>query len=144
MYYRLPLNCAEIIRSNSSARMKKHDKANVIGRNESIHLFLQLIIMTNFSEYMPEDAFGCRLWEYEFETSIDYKEVRHSVQAALLETITSFESRLYDVKVEVAFLGNQSFSRKVSIRIYGKLAETAEPFEHQQFLFICPKTVTNQ
>ena len=136
-YYRLPLDLAAILERRQLPRCSVQ---------ESIAQHLYLMMTTTFGESRYEPAFGCQVWEQDFEamTTMRWKdEVQHSVEQA----IRAYEPRLVRARAQVTVTDfelknvNQRIRKRLEISVTAALHRTDEPFTFQASLFVAPLSV---
>ena len=136
-YYCLPLDLAGILERRQLPRCSVQ---------ESIAQHLYLMMTTTFGESRYEPAFGCQVWEQDFEamTTMRWKdEVQHSVEQA----IRAYEPRLVRARAQVTVTDfelknvNQRIRKRLEISVTAALHRTDEPFTFQASLFVAPLSV---
>ena len=136
-YYQLPLDLEGILERRRLPRCTVQ---------ESIAQHLYLILTTYFGESRFEPAFGCQVWEQDFEamTTMRWKDnVQHSVE----QSIRDYEPRLTRARVDVAVMDfelknvNQRIRKRLEVTVNAALYRTAEPFAFQASLFVAPLSV---
>jgi phage baseplate assembly protein W len=136
-YYQLPLDLAGILERQQLPRCSVQ---------ESIAQHLYLILTTHFKESRYEPAFGCQVWEQDFEamTTMRWKDnVQHSVEQA----IQKYEPRLVRAQVQVTVLDfelknvNHRIRKRLEVTVTAALQRTNESFNFQCSLFVAPLSV---
>lgn len=136
-YYCLPLNFEELLQRRPLARC---------GVQESIAQHLYLMLTTHFGESRYDPAFGCVVWQQDFEvmTTMRWKD---NVQRSVEQTIAEREPRLEKVKVLVGVDDfevkgvNQRIRKRLEVTIRAVLPRTNEPFAFRASLFVAPLSV---
>ena len=136
-YYRLPLNFEQLLQQRPLARGSMQ---------ESIAEHLYLMLTTHFGESRFDPAFGCVVWEQDFEamTNMRWKD---NVQRSVEATIAAREPRLAQVKVLVGVDDfemkgvNQRIRKRLEVTIRAVLHRTNEPFAFRASLFVAPLSV---
>ena len=136
-YYRLPLDLATILERQQLPRCSVQ---------ESIAQHLYLMLTTYFGESRFEPAFGCQVWEQDFEamTTMRWKDdVQHSVEQAILD----YEPRLVRPRAQIAVSDfesknvGQRVRKRLEVVVTAALHRTNEPFTFQASLFVAPLSV---
>jgi phage baseplate assembly protein W len=136
-YYRLPLDLASILERQQLPRCSVQ---------ESIAQHLYLMLTTQFGESRYEPAFGCQVWEQDFEamTTMRWKDnVQHSIEQA----IRSYEPRLVRARAQVMVTDfelknvNQRIRKRLEVTVTAALYRTNEPFAFQASMFVAPLSV---
>ena len=136
-YYQLPLDLEGILERRHLPRCSVQD---------SVAQHLYLLLTTYFGEARYEPAFGCQVWEQDFEamTTMRWKD---RVQQSVEQAIRQFEPRLTQARAQVAVLDfelkgvSQRIRRRLDITITATLYRTREPFTFQASLFVAPLSV---
>ena len=136
-YYQLPLDLEGIMERQQLPRCSVQESI-------AQHLYLMLTTYLGESRYQP--AFGCEVWEQDFEAMTTMRwqdDVQHSVEAA----IRTYEPRLVRARAQVAVTdyelknANQRVRKRLDVTITGALHRTDEPFAFQASLFVAPLAV---
>lgn len=136
-YYRLPLDPERLMDRQRLARCSMQ---------ESIAQHLYLMLTTYFGESRYEPAFGCQVWEQDFEamTTMRWKD---SVQHSIEQAIRDYEPRLERARAQVAVLDfelknvSQRIRKRLDVSVAAILHHTNEPFVFQASLFVAPLSV---
>ncbi|MET4075061.1 GPW/gp25 family protein [Hymenobacter sp. UYCo722] len=136
-YYQLPLDLAGIVERQQLVRCSLQ---------ESIAQHLYLMLTTYFGESRYEPAFGCQVWEQDFEamTTMRWKD---TVQRSVEEAIRNFEPRLVHPRAQIAVSDfesknvGQQVRKRLEVVVTAALHRTDEPFTFQASLFIAPLSV---
>jgi len=116
-----------------------------LGRSISNHL--ELIIFTRYGENRYNHDFGCEIWDLDFELIVSESIWEEKFRKSLLKSITDYESRMYDVDVEVRITEVEQIyplrkiteiKKKVDITVRGLLNNTAEKYYFNTALFLSP------
>lgn len=136
-YYRLPLNFEDLLQRRPLERCSLQ---------ESIAQHLYLMLTTHFGESRFDPAFGCVVWEQDFEAMTNMR-WRDNVQRSVESTIASREPRLEQVKVLVGVEDfelkgvHQRIRKKLEVTVRAVLHRTNEPFAFRASLFVAPLSV---
>ncbi len=136
-YYRLPLDLEGILERRQLPRCSVQ---------ESIAQHLYLMLTTHFGESRYEPAFGCQVWEQDFEamTTMRWKD---NVQQSIEQTIRAYEPRLVQAQAQVAVMDfelknvAQRIRKRLEVTVTATLFRTNEPFAFQASLFVAPLSV---
>lgn len=136
-YYQLPLDLEGILERRQLLRCSMED---------SIAQHIYLLLTTYFGESRYEPAFGCQVWEQDFEamTTMRWKD---RVQQSVEQSLRVYEPRLVQARVQVAIMDfelrgvSQRIRRRLEITVTAILYRTREPFAFQASLFVAPLAV---
>ena len=136
-YYQLPLDLEGILDGRQLPRCSMED---------SIAQHIYLLLTTYFGESRYEPAFGCQVWEQDFEamTTMRWKD---RVQQSVEQSLRVYEPRLVQARAQVAIMDfelrgvSQRIRRRLEITITATLYRTREPFAFQASLFVAPLSV---
>jgi len=134
-YYNLPLQFERI------SRKKEHPKCTL---HESVAAMVHLISVTYFGECKHDVAFGCEIWEHDFENIVNSQVYRERLINSIQKTIAKQEKRLTNIRVDVQLeqIDYRLFQRRIKSRIIlkvlGTLVITNESFSHTDQFFIGP------
>ncbi len=135
-FYSLPLALDQVIHQRELIKCSLQ---------KSIEQHLHLILTTAFGELPGDEAFGCCIWDNDFDIVTSGHSLRESLRQSILESIKQYERRLCNVRVELAIrqqelqvdIGRQ-IKKKVEISIAALLQSTNEKFSHRYNFFIGP------
>ncbi len=139
--YKIPLQLSVVLEGNELATC---DLVHSITKN------LELIIMTRFGEHRCNPAFGCEIWELDFELIISERLWEEKLRQSLLKSIASHENRLSDIGILVNITEIEKFhllkqitevKKRVTIHLTGIIHKTGEPFIFNTNLFLSPLSV---
>ena len=136
-YYQLPLDLEGILERRQLPRCSMED---------SIAQHIYLLLTTYFGESRYEPAFGCQVWEQDFEamTTMRWKD---RVQQSVEHSLRLYEPRLIQARAQVAIMDfelrgvSQRIRRRLEITVTATLYRTREPFAFQASLFVAPLAV---
>ena len=141
VYYKIPLQLKAVLEGNE---LPTCDLAYSITKN------LELIIMTRFGEHRSNPAFGCEIWELDFELIISESMWEEKLRQSLLKSIASHENRLSNIDISVNINEIERFhllkkrpevKKRVTIKITATIQKTGEPFTFDTSLFLSPLSV---
>jgi len=137
-YIKLPINFSDLVNGKPS---------QVCSYEESIAQYLMMMITSRYGEAVSRADFGSAIWELEFNQSVKVYEWEEEVQKSLEATIAKYESRLSDLKIDVALnqidldlnVDEPSQVRKqASISIEGKIKHSGTRFTFNTQLLVSP------
>jgi phage baseplate assembly protein W len=105
---------------------------------ESVRQHIFLILITRFGECSFDPAYGCELWEYDFDHPADLNAQKHHLEQSIKNSIEQHEPRLSNVNIAVD-IDTQIFTcrfnpkeprikKKINITVKGTLEETNQEF----------------
>jgi phage baseplate assembly protein W len=137
-YYTLPLQLDRIL-------TQKPVPACTL--KSSIAQNLYLLLTTHFGESRFDPAFGCLVWEQDFEILVNIK-WKDNIRVSLEEAILRYEKRLFHPKVkleadEFEFTAEDRIwiKKRLSVWISGTIAKTNEAFTFNEFIYISPMSI---
>lgn len=113
----------------------------------SISQHIELIIFSRFGEHRFNPAFGCEVWELDFELIVNQALWEDKMSQSVKRAVREQEKRLYGVDafmtvsdVEKVFPLRRmtEIKKKVDITVTGKLAATGENYVFATALFLSP------
>lgn len=113
----------------------------------SISQHIELIIFSRFGEHRFNPAFGCEVWELDFELIVNQSMWEDKMSQSVKRSVREQEKRLYDVDasirvedVEKVFPLRQitEIKKKVEITVSGRLTATGENYVFVTALFLSP------
>ena len=131
-YYQIPLSFSTILKRE---KLKKCDLM------QSIKNFIHLIILSSFQEYRRDSSFGCDMWENEFEILPSETKWQTQIKSSITSSIKSYETRLEDVNINIETKETTSLMKRITINVSGTMKQTAEPFAHNETIYLCPKSI---
>ena len=113
---------------------------------ESIAQQLMLLIVSHPGEVLGREDFGSVIWELEFNQLVKVRDWEETVRNSLMQSITAYERRLKDVRVDVHLseieedlLGkNPNIRRQANITIHAQIESTDIPFVFNTLVYISP------
>jgi phage baseplate assembly protein W len=134
-YYSLPLKLGDIIHKKEQPKISLKD---------SIAAWIHLLLVTHFGEFKDDESFGCQIWEHDFENISNSQKFKEELQKSILQSITAYETRLTDIRLEIqieqveVLLQNRRIKIRIGIKIIGTIRKTNESFVHIESFFIGP------
>lgn len=116
-----------------------------LGKSISNHL--ELIIFTRYGEHRNNQNFGCEIWELDFELIVSESLWEEKFRKSLLNSVTEYETRIYQIDVEVHITEVENvyplrniteIKKKVDISIRGLIKTTGEKYFFNIALFLSP------
>lgn len=135
-YYALPISFASLIEQKEPPKK---------GLKESIAQYLHLIATTYLGECRFDTAFGCSIWDYDFENAMTDIKLKNILKESLTEAICRNENRIKNLQVGVAIsqvsisLKNTTrLKKKIDVSLHGKLVKTDEDFSYFEYFYLGP------
>ena len=138
-YLKLPVNFMGIL---------KEGKQEVCSFEESVAQYLMMMITSRYGEVVSRADFGSAIWELEFNQLVKVHEWEETVQKSLVDTITKYENRLTDLKVDVSLDeidsnldnidGRSEVRKQAYISVEGKLKHSGTRFTFNTQLLVSP------
>jgi phage baseplate assembly protein W len=141
IYYKIPLEISTALEGND---LPTCELSYSISKN------LELIIMTRFGEHRSNPAFGCEIWDLDFELIISERLWEEKLRKSLLKSVTTHEPRLSDIELAVAITDIEKHNtlkqfteikKRVDIRLSGIITKTGEGYTFNTNLFLSPLSV---
>lgn len=141
IYYKIPLRLPTVMDGG---------ELPVCDLEYSIQKNLELIIMSRFGEHRSDPAFGCEIWDLDFELIVSARLWEEKLKQSLLKSITTYEQRLSGVEIIVAITDIEKYNvlrqytdmkKRVDIQLSGLIKKTGEPFTFHTNLFLSPLSV---
>lgn len=113
---------------------------------QSIAHHIHLILTTSLGELASNPAFGCGLWDADFDSLSSRSRLKDNLIQALDEAIRTHETRLEKIRTdlqlhqdELSAVGiNRRIKNRLDITVTGLLKGTNEPIVYQDQFFIAP------
>jgi len=137
-YYNKPFRLKNILQNKD---LKETDLGNSISQN------IDLIIFTRYGEHRHNKNFGCEIWDIDFELIASETLWEEKFRQSLLRSIVSFETRIYQVEVQINMTEVEKnftmrqvreIKKKVDISVWGKMNTTGEKYYFNTSLFLSP------
>lgn len=140
-HLRLPVQFGSFL---SGADMPKCRQAG-----ESIAQHIQMLLTTRPGENRFDDAYGCAIWDLDFELIVSEGTWKEKFRLAIIDSITHYEPRIDQVYAEVnldaierfGLRGQPEIKRKAAVFIRGRIVETGEPFTFKTELLLSPLSI---
>ncbi|WP_345949719.1 MULTISPECIES: GPW/gp25 family protein [unclassified Mucilaginibacter] len=113
----------------------------------SVSQYIELIIFTRYGEHRYQPDFGCEIWDLDFELIVSESMWEEKLRKSLMRSITKYETRIYDVHIEVRIQEVNKFyplrnvseiKKQVEIIIKAKIQKTGENYTFSTALFLSP------
>ncbi len=136
-YYKAPLD-------PNAISLNKTQKCKI---GDSISQHLMIMICTRLGELPSLPDFGCKIWDYQFQTMPKNFAWQKDIEDTLLESIKKYEPRLTDVKVSIqvseverthAFKKYPDIKKRAVIVVDATVAKTLEVYKFGTELFLSP------
>jgi len=138
-YIKLPINFSDVVNGKSR---------QYCSYEESIAQYLMMMITSRYGEVVSRADFGSAIWELEFNQLVKVYEWEEKVQRSLRDTISKYEHRLDDLRIDVKLdqidtdFGNIEESTQVrkqaSISVEGKIKHSGTRFTFNTQLLVSP------
>lgn len=113
----------------------------------SISQHIELIIFSRFGEHRFDTAFGCEVWELDFELIVNQAMWEDKMCQSLVRSVREQEKRLYDVEAEIKVKDVEKvfplrkiteIKKRVDVVVTGRLVATGEHYVFNTALFLSP------
>ncbi|MEO6933156.1 MAG: GPW/gp25 family protein [Chitinophagaceae bacterium] len=137
-YYNIPLKLVDVMAGN---------ELPLCDMEASIQKHLELIVLTKFGEHRSNPAFGCEVWDLDFELIVSARLWEEKLRQSLMKSISTHENRLNNVEITISITDMEKFSvfkqyveikKRVDIHIDGLIKKTNESFHFHTNLFLSP------
>lgn len=136
-YFSLPLNPGRII------RQQEHPKVSL---QQSVMQHLHLLITTAFGEFSGDEAFGCGIWEHDFDNITSAHKLKEIIRQSLLNSIQEKEKRMNNLRVELFMVqedaaganGTRAVKKRMNITVTGVLILTNERISFKDSFYVGP------
>ena len=116
---------------------------------ESIAQHLQMLLTTKTGENRFDTAYGCSIWDLDFELIMSEGTWKEQFRLAVIESVMNYEPRIENVFVEIdlnaieryGLKGQPDIKRRAQVFIRARIAETGEPFSFKTELMLSPLSV---
>jgi len=113
---------------------------------QSIAHHIHLILTTSLGELASNEAFGCGLWDADFDNLSSRSRLKDGLVQALEDAIKCHEPRLEQVRTELqlhqeeisAAGTNRRIKNRLDITVTGIMNGTNEPLVYKDHFFISP------
>lgn len=136
-YFSLPLRLGRVM------QQKEHPRVTL---QQSVIQHLHLLLTTSFGEFAGDEAFGCGIWEHDFDNVTSAHKLKEIIRQSLLKSIQEKEKRLTNVKVDLYIVqeelpemgGVSNVRKKMSITVTGTLILTNEKLHFRDAFYVAP------
>lgn len=113
----------------------------------SISQHLELIIFTRFGEHRYDPAFGCAIWDLDFELIASRVLWEDKMQHSLTRALAEREPRIYEVEVSIDVTDVEKvyplrmvteIKKRVAIGVSARVTATGERFSFTTALYLSP------
>jgi phage baseplate assembly protein W len=117
------------------------------GLGESISQSLFMLITTRHGEMPGDPAFGCIIWDLQFEIVVDTMKWKYAVEQSILEGINRYERRLeqatvqvslQDVEVAHPYKQYPEIKKQANILVNARLRHSQENFNFSTKVYVSP------
>ncbi|MBL7728046.1 MAG: GPW/gp25 family protein [Dinghuibacter sp.] len=136
-YYTLPLR---------PDKLMKGEPQEQCSLDTSITQYVHLIITTAFGEMQQDESFGCGIWDTDFDNLVANNKIRERIKTSVYHSVTGYEKRLQQVKVEVfvkeeelpARINGRQVKKRLDIQLTAVNRLTNEPFVFRDSFYTGP------
>lgn len=138
-YIKLPINFSDVAKGKSK---------QYCSYEESIAQYIMMMITSRYGEIVSRADFGSAIWELEFNQLVKVYDWEDKVKRSLEDTISKYEHRLSDLKVNVGlreidtdfngFDGVTQVRKQASISVEGKIKHSGTRFSFNTQLLVSP------
>lgn len=137
IYYKTPIDFRDLMGK------KEIEKTNL---EHSMAQFINLVATSSFGECKFDEAFGCKIWEMDFDLLSDQNTIKDRIREALISAIKKYEYRLDLTDIEVtiteakaaSYNNNMRMKKKVNIVVNGNVKKTNRAFNFYGYFFVGP------
>lgn len=116
------------------------------GITASIEQHIHLIMTTAFGEMQQDEAFGCGIWDCDFDNLTTQNKIRDRIKLSVQQSVQQYEKRLQSVKVDVFIkeeellttLHGRQVKRRMDVMVNAVNITTNEPFQYHDSFFTGP------
>ena len=141
-YYTLPLDFAKIMKGKEVPKCNLH---------QSIAQRIHIILVTRCGECRYDPAFGCPVWDNDFENVPNLNQWKDKLGHSISDIIISNEKRLERVSVRID-IAQEEFSsdsdnkikrikRRLDIAVQGFVKQTNEAYFFKESIYVSPMWV---
>ena len=135
VYYRLPIRLGTLMAGR---------ELPTCGVGVSIAQVLYLLLHTQYGELRSDRSFGCKIWDIEFDHTINNSHWIDHLSESMVAAILKHEPRLKKPEITVQLLPvehrlealPEDYRRRVTVTVNAILRETEEPFRFSTQLYI--------
>lgn len=137
-YYAVPINFSAL---------SKKKEVKVCNFYTSIAQNIFIVLTTKYDECRYDPEFGSEIWEWDFRHIPNENTWIDQMSKALSFTIKKYETRLYDIMVDIRIQQEEvldpkkslyRIKKRLEVLVKGTVKETREPFHFQQTLYLSP------
>lgn len=142
-YYKIPLNTRTLVNKQRHALLEAE---------ESIKQHVHLILRTHYKEYRYDNDYGCYVWNKDYETIRSVSKWKKELHLSILEALERNEKRLSSIRVDLEVDEPQvidpktkkpiKLRKRITIIISGVIANTNERFQHTEYIFFSPLSLS--
>jgi phage baseplate assembly protein W len=142
-YYKIPLNATAIIHKQRHSLLEASDAIK-----EHIHLILR----THYQECRFDNDYGCFVWDKDYETIRSVSKWKKELHLSILEALERNENRLSSIRVDLDVDEPKvidpktkkpiKLRKRITIIISGTISRTNERFQHTEYIFFSPLSLS--
>lgn len=136
LYYKIPIDFKNLTRGEDIAK---------VTIEESLALYISLIITTIFGEYKHDDGFGTMIWETDFNLLANVNQLKDIIKESVFTKVKQYEKRLSITDVTlgisedtVSYATNIRVKKRLDIVVYGVIKKTNQPYYYKSSYFLAP------
>jgi phage baseplate assembly protein W len=141
-YYTLPLSLDKLIEQHDDLHHPQHPRCSL---EQSVWENLRLLVTTAFGEFPADAAYGCSIWDNDFDNITSAPKIKENIRQSILQSVQEYEKRLGKVRVELLIqqeelpeIKGRRVKKRIEITITGVLQLTNEPFTYRDGFFVGP------
>lgn len=124
-------------------RQQEHQRVSL---QQSVLQHLHLLLTTAFGEFSGDEAFGCGIWEHDFDNITSAHKLKEIMRQSLLKSIQEKEKRLSNVRVELFMVqetspganGAHGVKKRINVNIVAVLVLTNERINFKDSFYVGP------
>lgn len=135
-YYSLPFSVDRLM------NRQEHAKCTL---EQSVTENLHLLLTTAFGEFPADEAFGCSIWDNDFDNLTSTPKIKEIIRQSILQSVSQYEQRLDKVRVELVIrqeelpeVKGRRMKKRIEIIITGILRLTNDRFKKGYSFFVGP------
>lgn len=142
-YYTFPLKTFQL------QKKQRHDLCDL---KEAIAQHVHLVLKTHLTEYRYDYQYGCYIWDQDFENIQSISKWEHALEEQIKKSISTYEKRLASIQIKIKVeepkdnTGQPNVShklkRRINISVSGMIPKTRELFQHQEFIYFSPLSIS--
>jgi hypothetical protein len=138
--YKIPMNFNEFFNT------RRFQQCTI---QESIASYVHLLVITTYEEFEFDPAFGCDIWDFEFEHQQSTRIWVEQLGRKIREILEKYESRLTNIHVKAAITQvefehkeginvSKRLKKKLHLQLTARLSSTNESFRFEDNILLSP------